>query len=86
MPKVEEGEVLLQKGIKQQKTAKDKWTPFAKSREDLSGAEVRTQQRTWAPRLEIDGVAIPWNVFIKEFQWGALCLHYKGTGIAPPPA
>ena len=83
---MEEGEVLLQKGIKQQKTAKDKRNPSAKSREDLSGVEVCTQQRTWAPRLEIDGAAIPWNTFIKEFQRGALCLHCQGTGIAPPPA
>ena len=29
------------------------------SREEPSGAEVRLQQHTWSPRLEVDGVAIP---------------------------
>ena len=29
------------------------------SRKDPVGAEMRRQQRTWAPRLELDGVAIP---------------------------
>ena len=29
------------------------------SREDPVGAELCQQQRTWAPRLELDGAAIP---------------------------
>ena len=69
VPEVEdEGEVLPQKGDKQHKTAKDKWAPTVESREDPSGAKVHTQQRTWAPQLEIDGATIPWNTSIKEFQ------------------
>ena len=32
---------------------------LADSREDHVGAELRRQQRTWAPRLELDGAAIP---------------------------
>ena len=39
-------------------------------REDPSGAKVHPQHRTWAPRLEIDGAAIPWNTSIREFQRG----------------
>ena len=30
-------------------------------------AEVHQQQRTWAPRLELDGTTIPWNSSIREF-------------------
>ena len=33
-------------------------------------AEVRLQQCIWSPRLEVDGVAIPWNASVKEFQRG----------------
>ena len=33
-------------------------------------AKVCQQQRTWAPQLELDGVAIPWNSSIREFQRG----------------
>ena len=40
------------------------------SREDLGVAEVRQQHHIWALRLELDGVAIPWNSFIREFQKG----------------
>ena len=27
-------------------------------------------QCTWSPRLEVDGVAIPWNALIRDFQRG----------------
>ena len=40
------------------------------SREVPSGDEVRQPQRIWASRLELDGAAIPWNSFIREFQKG----------------
>ena len=40
------------------------------SREDLGVAEVRQQHHIWALRLELDGVAIPWNSFIRVFQTG----------------
>ena len=43
--------MVPQKGAKQQKTAKDakdRQASSMDSREDLSGAEVRQQQRTWA--------------------------------------
>ena len=40
------------------------------SREDPIRAEVRQQQRTWAPWLELDGAAIPWDDLVREFQRG----------------
>ena len=33
-------------------------------------AEVRLQYRTWSPQLEVDGVAIPWNASIRDYQRG----------------
>ena len=45
---------------------------FMDSREELSGAEMRQQQHTWALLLELDGAAIPWNTSIKEYQRGRL--------------
>ena len=62
-----------QKGTKQQKTAKDprdKRATFVDSREEQIGAEVCLQHRTWSPQLEVDGAAIPWNAFVREFQKG----------------
>ena len=45
---------------------------FMDSREELSGAEMRQQQHTWALLLELDGAAIPWNTSIKKYQRGRL--------------
>ena len=50
--------------------AKDKWASSVDSREDPSEANVGQQQCTWAPRLELDGVDIPWNATIKEYHRG----------------
>ena len=61
------------KGTKQQKTAKDprdKRATFVDNREEQIGAEVRLQHHTWSPRLEVDGVAIPCNASVREFQKG----------------
>ncbi|KAL0015587.1 hypothetical protein SO802_002656 [Lithocarpus litseifolius] len=65
--KVLEVEVVPQKGPKQQKNVRDKWASSMDSREDLSVAEICQQQRTKASRMELDGVAIPWNSTIREF-------------------
>ena len=62
--------MVPQKEAKQQKTARDKWASFVDSKEEPNGAEVHQQQRTWAPRLELDGTPIPWNSSIREFQRG----------------
>ena len=70
---IEDGELPPQKGAKQQKTAKDpkdKRFSFMDSREEHNLAEVRLQQRTWSPRLDVDGAAIPWNASIREYQRG----------------
>ena len=70
---MEEGEMVPQKGAKQQKTAKDKQASSVDSRdsrEEPSGAKVHQQQCTWAPRLELDDAPILWNSFIREFQRG----------------
>ena len=65
--------MVPQKGTKQQekknsKDPKDKWANSTGSKEEHNGAEVRIQQRTWSPQLEVDGAAIPWNTSIREFQ------------------
>ena len=46
MQELEEGEVVPQKGAKQQKAIKEKRASFTNSREDPSGVEVHLQQRT----------------------------------------
>jgi len=40
------------------------------NREEQNLAEVRLPQHVWSPRLEVDGVAIPWNAFVREYQRG----------------
>ena len=67
---VKQGKMVPQKGAKQQKIVKDRQASSVDSRKEPSGVEVRQQQRTWAPRLELDGTPIPWNSFIREFQRG----------------
>ena len=67
---LEEGDVILQKRARQQKTIKDPKDGKATSmdsREEPSGAEVCIQQCTWSLWLEVDGATIPWNSSIKEF-------------------
>ena len=70
---LEEGEVVPQKGAKQQKTdkdPKDRRATSANSKEEPNGAEVRIPQHIRSPRLEVDGPAIPWNSSIRGFQRG----------------
>ena len=38
------------------------------NRKEQNLTEVHLQQRTWSPQLEVDGVAIPWNASVREFQ------------------
>ena len=40
------------------------------SREEQNKADVCITQRTWSPRLEVDGAPIPWNASVWEFQRG----------------
>ena len=55
---LEEGEVAPQKGTKQQKTIKDPRDKRATSVDSRDEVEVRRQQRTWAPRIELEGTPI----------------------------
>ena len=70
---LEEGEVVPPKGTKQQKVAKDpkdRRSTSVDSREEHDLVEVLLQQRTWSPGLKVDGVPIPWNSSVREFQRG----------------
>ena len=40
------------------------------SHDELERVEVRVAQRTWSPRLEVDGAPIPWNASVREYQRG----------------
>ena len=40
------------------------------SREDGDWAEVRVNLRTWSPKLEVDGVAIPYTASVREYNRG----------------
>ena len=67
---LEEGEVAPRKENKQQKMAKDprdKRGPFVDSRNKV---EVRRPQRTWAPWLEMEGVAILYDASIWDAPRG----------------
>ena len=60
-------------GAKQQKVTRepqDKRAPSVESRDELERAEMRIPLRTWSPRVEVDGVAIPYNASIREYQRG----------------
>ena len=60
-------------GSKQQKMTReqqDKRAPSMESREEMERAEVRMPPRTWSPRLEMDGAAIPYNASIREYNRG----------------
>ena len=70
---LEKGEVGPRQGDKQQKTTRehqDKRAPFVESREEMERAEVRMPPCTWSPRLEVDGVEIPYNASIREYNRG----------------
>ena len=38
------------------------------NREEQHKVDVRMTQRTWSPRLEVDGAPIPWGASVREFQ------------------
>ena len=68
---LEEGKVALRKENKQQKMAKDPRDMSSPSVDSRDEAEVRRPQQTWAPRLELEGAAIPYDASI----WDALRGH-----------
>lgn len=66
---IKKGEIAPPKGLKQQKTTKDrKKETSVESKEAEHLANVR--HPTWNPKLELDGTALPWNSSIREFQKG----------------
>ena len=73
-PKVpEEGEVGPLKGSKQQGQSQDqrsRRSDSVDSREELSMAQVRRPTRIWSPKLEVDGVPIAWDSFIRHYRGG----------------
>ena len=73
LEELEEGEVGPRKGTKHQKVVQkpqDKRSQSVDSREEHNRANVLMTQRTWSPRLEVDGAQIPWNALVREFQKG----------------
>ena len=71
--KLEERKAAPQKGTKQQKMAKDskdKRSISVDSWEEQNLAEVRLQQRTRFPQLEVNAAATLWNASVWEFQRG----------------
>ena len=67
---LEKGELVPRKENKQQKTTRDhrdKRGSFVDSREEV---EVRRPQRPWAPRLEMDDTAIPYDASIWDAPRG----------------
>ena len=67
---LEEGEVSPQKGAKQQKKTREPKDKRTKSVERRDEAELRRSQRSWAPRLEVEGAPIPWDATLWESQRG----------------
>ena len=53
--------------VKLQKTTrgqKNKKASFVESQEEKNRAEVHVNPRTWSPKLEVDGVAIPYTASV----------------------
>ena len=67
---LEEGELVPQKENKQQKITKDPRDKRGNSVDSRGEVEVRRPQRPWTPRLEMDGVVIPYNTSIWDAPKG----------------
>ena len=52
------------------KDPKDGRSIFVDNWEEQNRANVCLSQRTWSPRLEVDGAAIRWDTSIRDFQRG----------------
>ena len=58
---------------KQQKTTrgqKNKRASSVEGRGEENRVEVRAQRHTWGPKLELDGVAIPYTASVREYNKG----------------
>ena len=67
---LEECKVTPRKGNKQQKIAKDPRDKRGTSVDSGDEAEVRRPQRTWAPRIELEGAPFSWDASIWDTQRG----------------
>ena len=67
---MEEGELALRKENKQQKTTRDPKDKRGSSVDSREEVEVRRPQWSWAPRLEMDGAAIPYDASIWDASRG----------------
>ena len=67
---VEEGVLVPRKENKQQKTTKDPRDKRGNSVDSKDEVEVRQSQRSWAPRLEMDGAAILYDASIWDAPRG----------------
>ena len=67
---LKEGELASRKDNKQQKVAKDLRDKRGTSVDSRDEAEVGWPQRTWAPRLEMEGAPIPYDASIWDAQRG----------------
>ena len=62
---------MVPRPSKQQKTTlgqKNKRASSVESREEENQAEVHVHPRTWSPKLEVDGVAIPYTTSVREYN------------------
>ena len=64
---LEEGEVGPEKA-KHQKKGKETKEKRTRSVDNRDEAAIRREQRTWSPRLELDGAPISWNATLWESQ------------------
>ena len=67
---LEEGEIVPRKEGKQQKTNRDPRDKRGSSVDSREEAKVRRPQRPWAPRIEMDGAAIPYDASIWDASRG----------------
>ena len=67
---LEKGELVPRKENKQQKTSKDPKDKRGNSVDSRDEVEVRRPQQPWAPRLEMDSAAIPYDASIWDAPRG----------------
>ena len=67
---LEKGELVPRKENKQQKTTRDHRDKRGSSVDSREEVEVRRPQWPWAPRLEMDGTAIPYDASIWDAPRG----------------
>ena len=79
---LEEGEIVPRKEGKQQKTNRDPRDKRGSSVDSKEEAEVHQPQQPWAPRLEMDGAAIPYDASIWDAPRGHA--NYSAQALQQP--